>query len=120
MLGTRGAERRRVLALFLVAFFVVLFWAAYEQAGSSLNLFADRNTDLAVGGFQIPSSWFQSVPAVAILLFGLPFSAGWAALARRGREPSTPAKMAAGLACSSGSASSSWWPPAPAPTPAPR
>ena len=98
VLGSRGDERRRVLAIFLVAFFVVLFWAAYEQAGSSLNLFADRNTDLRLGGFEIPSSWVQSVPAVAILLFGLPFTAAWAALARRGREPSAPAKMAAGLA----------------------
>jgi len=98
VLGSRGEERRRVLAIFLVAFFVVLFWAAYEQAGSSLNLFADRNTDLRLGGFELPSSWFQSVPAVAILVFGLPFTAAWAALARRGREPSAPAKMALGLA----------------------
>ncbi len=50
ILGTEGEERKRVIAIFIVAFFVVFFWAAYEQAGSSMNLFADRNTDLTLGG----------------------------------------------------------------------
>ncbi len=98
VLGTHGDERRRVLAIFLTAFFVVFFWAAYEQAGSSMNLFADKNTDLVVLGFEIPSTWFQSVNAVFIVLFGPVFAFAWAALARRGREPSTPLKLVAGLA----------------------
>jgi POT family proton-dependent oligopeptide transporter len=98
ILGTHGEERRRVLAIFLAAFFVVFFWAAYEQAGSSMNLFADKYTDLSLGGFEIPSSWFQSVNAVMILAFGPVFAALWVALARRGREPSTALKMVAGLA----------------------
>ena len=46
ILGTRGEERKRVIALFIVVFFVIFFWACYEQAGSSMNLFADKNTDL--------------------------------------------------------------------------
>jgi proton-dependent oligopeptide transporter, POT family len=86
-----------VLAIFLVAFFVVFFWAAYEQAGSSMNLFADKNTDLGVLGWEIPSSWFQSVNAVLIVTFGPVFALLWGALARRGREPSTALKMVAGL-----------------------
>jgi POT family proton-dependent oligopeptide transporter len=98
VLGTRGEERRRVLAIFLTAFFVVFFWAAYEQAGSSMNLFADKSTDLRVLGLQIPSTWFQSVNAVFIVLFGPLFAALWVWLARRGREPSTPVKMVFGLA----------------------
>jgi POT family proton-dependent oligopeptide transporter len=98
VLGTHGEERRRVLAIFLTAFFVVFFWAAYEQAGSSMNLFADKSTDLTVGGFEIPSSWFQSVNPVIILAFGPLFAGLWGALARRGREPSTALKMVAGLA----------------------
>ncbi len=97
VLGTRGDERRRVVALFIVVFFVVFFWAAYEQAGSSMNLFADKNTDLTLLGWQIPSSWFQSVNALAILIFALPFAALWQSLAARRREPSTALKMVLGL-----------------------
>ncbi len=98
VLGTHGDERRRVLAIFLTAFFVVFFWAAYEQAGSSMNLFADKFTDLTVLGWAFPSSWFQSVNAIFIVMFGPLFAALWVGLARRGREPSTPLKMVLGLA----------------------
>jgi POT family proton-dependent oligopeptide transporter len=98
VLGSHGEQRRRVVSLFIVAFFVVFFWAAYEQAGSSMNLFADRNTDLRVGGFDVPSSWFQSLNPAVILLCAPLFAALWEALGRRGLEPSTPAKMALGLA----------------------
>jgi proton-dependent oligopeptide transporter, POT family len=97
ILGTHGAERRQVVALFLVFFFVIFFWAAYEQAGSSMNLFADKNTDLSVGSFQIPSSWFQSVNPFAILVFAPLFAALWQELGPRRLEPSTPLKMALGL-----------------------
>src|SRR5690606_27784222 len=61
LLGTEGEERKHVIALFIVFFFVIFFWMAFEQAGSSMSLFADRYTNLNVGGFEIPSSWFQSV-----------------------------------------------------------
>ncbi|HEY6004381.1 MAG TPA: peptide MFS transporter [Anaeromyxobacter sp.] len=97
VLGTRGDERRRVLALFVVVFFVIFFWAAYEQAGSSMNLFADKNTDLSLGRSHIPSSWFQSVNPLFILLFAPLFAFLWQELGSRGREPSTPLKMALGL-----------------------
>jgi POT family proton-dependent oligopeptide transporter len=98
VLGTHGEERRRVLAIFLTAFFVIFFWAAYEQAGSSMNLFADKFTDLTAFGWAFPSSWFQSVNAIFIVMFGPLFAALWVGLARRGREPSTPFKMVLGLA----------------------
>lgn len=97
LLGTRGDERRRVVALFIVVFFVIFFWAAYEQAGSSMNLFADKSTDLTVGGWTIPSTWFQSVNPLAILVFAPVFAITWERLGDRGREPSTPLKMAMGL-----------------------
>ena len=97
VLGSRGEERRRVIALFIVVFFVIFFWAAYEQAGSSMNLFADKNTDLHVGGRLIPSSWFQSVNPAVILLFAPTFAWMWGALGRAEREPSTALKMALGL-----------------------
>ncbi len=97
VLGSTGEERRRVIALFIVTFFVIFFWAAYEQAGSSMNLFADKHTDLDVGGFAVPSSWFQSVNPALILLGAPAFAALWGALGRRAKEPSTPLKMVFGL-----------------------
>ena len=97
VLGTQGEERRRVIALFIVAFFVVFFWAAFEQAGSSMSLFADKFTDLTLGSFAIPSTWFQSVNSFFIITCAPLFSIMWLALGKRGKEPSTPFKMAIGL-----------------------
>ena len=88
---------RRVMALAVVFAFVIAFWAGFEQAGSSMNLFADRHTDRLVRGFTIPTAWFQAVNAFGILVFAPLFAWMWASLARRGREPSTPAKMVMGL-----------------------
>src|SRR5689334_22105760 len=98
LLGSHGEERKRVIALFIVVFFVIFFWAAYEQAGSSMSLFADKNTNLHAGSFLIPSSWFQSVNPAAILIFAPVFAGMWTSLGKRGREPSTALKMALGLA----------------------
>ena len=97
ILGTQGEERRRVIALFIVFFFVIFFWMAFEQAGSSMNLFADRYTDLRLGTFEIPSTWFQSVNSAFILLFAPVFAIMWRGLARAQREPSTALKMVLGL-----------------------
>jgi POT family proton-dependent oligopeptide transporter len=97
LLGTQGEERQRVIALFIVSFFVVFFWAAFEQAGSSMNLFADKYTNLQLGTFTIPSSWFQSVNSMFIIIFAPVFAALWLSLGRRNAEPSTALKMAIGL-----------------------
>lgn len=97
ILGTHGEERQRVIALFIVFFFTIFFWAAYEQAGSSLNLFADRHTNLMVGSFHVPSSWFQSVNPFVILVAAPIFAWLWIRLGQRGREPSTALKMVLGL-----------------------
>ena len=97
LLGTHGEERKRVIALFIVVFFVVFFWMAFEQAGSSMNLFADRFTDRTLGAFEIPAAWFQSVNAGFIILFAPIFAWFWVRLGRMQREPSTPLKMAVGL-----------------------
>ncbi|HEY0930850.1 MAG TPA: peptide MFS transporter [Gemmatimonas sp.] len=98
VLGTTGEERNRVIALFIVAFFVVFFWAAFEQAGSSMSLFADKNTNLQLGSFTIPSSWFQSVNSFFIITFAPIFAWMWVMVGKRGLEPSTPLKMSIGLA----------------------
>lgn len=97
VLGTVGEERQRVIALFIVAFFVVFFWAAFEQAGSSMSLFADKYTNLQLGSFTIPSTWFQSVNSFFIIAFAPIFAVMWLAMGKRGTEPSTPLKMALGL-----------------------
>ena len=89
-----------MFAIFIVAFFVVFFWAAYEQAGSSMNLFADRNTDLTLGGLvskPIPASWFQSVNPAYILIFSPVFAWIWMTLGKHKLEPSTAMKMVIGL-----------------------
>jgi proton-dependent oligopeptide transporter, POT family len=96
--GLSREDRHRILALFVIFFFVIFFWMAFEQAGSSMNLFAAERTDRVVFGHQFPASWFQSVNPAVILMFAPIFATLWLALARGRREPSTPAKMAAGMA----------------------
>ncbi len=97
LLGSHGEERKRVIALFIVVFFVIFFWAADQQTGSSMNLFANKHTNLDVRGFHIPSSWFQSVNAVEILIFAPMFAALWHVLDKHRHEPPTALKMAMGL-----------------------
>jgi POT family proton-dependent oligopeptide transporter len=95
--GLDRTERRRVLVVLALFVASALFWAGYEQAGSSLNLFAERFTDRMVGGFEIPAGWFQAPSALYILLFAPAFSALWIHLGRRNLDPSAPAKFALGL-----------------------
>src|SRR5581483_1599202 len=90
-------EWRRIAAIIILFVFAAAFWVSFEQAGSSLNIFADRYLNLQVGRFAIPSSWFQAAQPLFVLTFGPVFAALWQWLARRGREPSTALKMAMGL-----------------------
>ena len=95
--GLDGVERKRVLALIVLFVACALFWSGFEQAGSSLNLFAERYTDRVVGAFTLPAGWFQSLNAIFIVIFAPVFSAIWVNLARRNLDPSTPVKFALGL-----------------------
>jgi POT family proton-dependent oligopeptide transporter len=90
-----AAEWKRIAAVVVFFLFAVLFWGAYEQAGSTLTLFADRNTQLSVLGFAIPSSWFNSVQAIFVILLSPVFALLWLRLGRH--EPSSPAKFTFGL-----------------------
>jgi proton-dependent oligopeptide transporter, POT family len=90
-------ERERLFAALALMFFAMLFWAFFEQAGSSINNFTDRNVDRAFGGAEVPASAFQATNPIFILLFGVVFSALWSWLAARRAEPSTPNKFALGL-----------------------
>jgi POT family proton-dependent oligopeptide transporter len=91
--GLTTIERRRVLAVVVLFLASVLFWAGYEQTGSSLNLFAERYTDRVLFGWEMPASWLQSLNPIYIVVFGPVFSALWVQLARRHLEPSAPLKF---------------------------
>jgi POT family proton-dependent oligopeptide transporter len=88
-------ERKRIIVVAVLFLFASLFWSAFEQAGSTLNLFADRMTDNSAFGIPFPSSWFQSVNSVFLIIFAPIFSMVWMGLKKR--EPSSPAKFAWGL-----------------------
>jgi len=90
-------EKRRALVIVVLFFGSVLFWLGYEQAGSSLNLFAERYTDRALGSFVIPASWFQSLDAAFVIAFAPLLAWVWIALARRHLKPSAPASFAIGV-----------------------
>jgi POT family proton-dependent oligopeptide transporter len=91
-------ERNRIIVIFILAFFVIFFWGAFEQAGASLTLFADRQTDRHVLGWEMPASYFQSVNPLAVILLAPVLSLVWGFLYTRKLEPSSPKKMALGLA----------------------
>jgi POT family proton-dependent oligopeptide transporter len=91
--GLDSAARGRICALLVLFIASTLFWAGYEQTGSSLNLFAERYTDRHWLGFTVPASALQSLNPLYIVLFGPVFSWLWIRLARRGRDPSTPWKF---------------------------
>jgi POT family proton-dependent oligopeptide transporter len=90
-------DRDRVFAaLFLVAL-SPLFWALFEQTGSSLNVFTDERVDRVIFGWEIPASVFLSVNSAFIILLAPVFAWGWNWLARRRLEPSVPLKFGVGL-----------------------
>jgi POT family proton-dependent oligopeptide transporter len=90
-------ERGRVIVIIVLFFAAAMFWSGFEQAGSSLNLFAERYTIREFGGFEIPASWFQSLNPVFIIILAPIYSMLWVGLARRHLDPSTPLKFAVGL-----------------------
>jgi len=95
--GLAPDEKKRVGAVFVFFIASALFWAGFEQAGSSLNLFAERLTRRVFFGWEMPASWLQSVQPFFVITMAPMFGALWAGLANREREPSTPAKFAWGL-----------------------
>ncbi|MDR2216501.1 MAG: peptide MFS transporter [Nevskiaceae bacterium] len=96
--GLDDTERRGVLLLGVLILASTLFWAGYEQAGSSLTLFAERFTQRMIGGFEVPAGWFQSVPAVFVLICAPLTALLWTRLGARGRDLPVVVKFALGLA----------------------
>ncbi|MFL2546541.1 MAG: peptide MFS transporter [Candidatus Rariloculaceae bacterium] len=92
-----GDERDRVIVLIALFVAAAIFWSGFEQAGSSLNLFAERYTIREFGSFEIPASWFQSLNPIFIIILAPFYSMMWIALARRNLNSSSPLKFAIGL-----------------------
>jgi POT family proton-dependent oligopeptide transporter len=90
-------EKQRIGVIYILAFFVIFFWAAFEQAGASLTFFAEEQTDRNLAGVEIPTSFFQSINAMLIIILAPLFAVIWTFLGRRNWEPSSPAKQALGL-----------------------
>jgi POT family proton-dependent oligopeptide transporter len=95
--GLSAEEKRRVVVIVVLFLGAATFWSGFEQAGSSLNLFAERYTDRMLGSLEIPAGWFQSLNPVFVLLLAPLFASLWLALAARDRNPPTPAKFGVGL-----------------------
>jgi POT family proton-dependent oligopeptide transporter len=95
--GWTPEERKHLWAIVLFFLFATLFWSAFEQAGSTLNLFAQRFTKNSIFGISYPASWLQSVNSAFIWMLAPVFAWIWLALGRRHREPSSPAKFSYGL-----------------------
>ena len=93
----KGDERSRMFAAIYFVLAQIPFWALFEQAGSSLNLFTDRLVDRTMFGWSVPAPVFQSLNAMFIFMFAPVFAWMWVALAKRNREPSTPVKFAGGV-----------------------
>jgi POT family proton-dependent oligopeptide transporter len=90
-------ERNHTIVIVVLFISSAVFWSGFEQAGSSLNLFADRHTDRDVFGWLIPAGWFQSLNPFYIVVLAPIFAAIWVNLAKKQLDPSMPAKFAFGL-----------------------
>jgi POT family proton-dependent oligopeptide transporter len=95
--GWTADERRRLYVIGVLFVASTLFWSVFEQAGSTLNLFADRSSDNRVFGYAFPSTWYQSLNSLFLITLAPVFAWVWARLASRGEDPSRPAKFAMGL-----------------------
>lgn len=91
-------ERDRIFVIYIVAFFIIFFWAAFEQAGSSLTFIADNQTDRNFFGWQMPASMVQIFNGIFVIVLAVPFSMLWDYLRSKNSEPISPMKQSFGLA----------------------
>ncbi len=90
-------EKDRLQVIIIMMLFNIFFWAGFEQAGSSISLYTDRFIDRGIGDWTVPTSWFQSVNPLFIVLLGPVFTILWTWLGKKGKEPNTIIKMALGM-----------------------
>jgi POT family proton-dependent oligopeptide transporter len=91
-------EKQRIWVIYIIAFFVIFFWSAFEQAGASLTFFAEEQTDRVIFGWTMPASLFQIFNAAFIVILAPVAVSVWSFLAARGKEPASPIKQSLGLA----------------------
>jgi POT family proton-dependent oligopeptide transporter len=95
--GLTKADKNKVGVIAILFLFSAMFWSGFEQAGSTLNLFAERFMDRTILGWEIPTSYFQSINSLFVIIFAPFFGALWVWLGRRNLEPSSPLKFTFGL-----------------------
>ena len=96
--GINTDEKKRVAVIFVLFIFAIVFWGAFEQAPTSLNLFARDFTDRRIAGWQVPATWFQSINSFFVITLAPVAAAVWVMMAKQGRELSSPGKFSVGLA----------------------
>jgi POT family proton-dependent oligopeptide transporter len=96
--GLKGDETKRVVVIAVLFVAAAIFWAAFEQAPTSLNLFAKDFTDRQWGSFEVPALWYQSINSFFIIIFAPVFASLWLWLGKRNINISSPFKFALGLA----------------------
>lgn len=98
LLSMQAPQDRGTVASILVFIgFNTFFWMAFEQAGSSLNLFAEDNTSRVIAGWEVPTSWFQSINAFCVFMMAPLFAAMWSRMGAKGRDPKQATKIGLGL-----------------------
>src|SRR5205085_8924154 len=95
--GLDGDGKRRVGVIVILFLFATIFWSAFEQAPTSLNLFARDYTDRRIFGWEMPTLWLQAVNSIFVIALAPVFAWVWMSLGKRGKDPSSPAKFAFGL-----------------------
>jgi proton-dependent oligopeptide transporter, POT family len=95
--GLKRPDQKKVGVIAVLFIFSALFWSGFEQAGSTLNLFAERFTDRTILGWAMPTGYFQSINSLFIIIFAPFFAALWVWLGRKNLEPSSPLKFTFGL-----------------------
>lgn len=90
-------EKDRILVTYLSFLIIIIFWGSFEQAGGLMNIYTKQKTDLTLGSFEVPASWFQSVNAIFILIFATLVGSFWVWWKNRNRESSSLFKMAIGV-----------------------
>lgn len=95
--GHTTDEKKRLGVIFWLFILIAIFWSGFEQAGTSLNLFAQDSTNRMIGSWEIPASWLQSINPIFIILLAPVFGSLWVALEKRNADPSIPVKAGMGL-----------------------
>lgn len=95
--GLTKQEKKKIGVIYIIAAVSIVFWALYEQAGSSLTFIADSQCDRLIGNFEFKTAWLQSINPLAVILVTIPLTKLWEYLQKRNREPSIPAKTGIGL-----------------------